>query len=89
MLADIAVAYAIAISASSEAPKLLLAFVLALYWLALRLPFPPSAVLVVGDAILAFIPSLPPRDMLPYRNGRRFLSATLRTLIFQKSDWEP
>lgn len=44
---------------------LLLAFVLGLHWLALKLRFPPAAVLLVGGAALAFVPGLPEISLDP------------------------
>lgn len=44
---------------------LLLAFVLGLHWLALKLRFPPSAVLLIGGAALAFVPGLPKFSLDP------------------------
>lgn len=42
-----------------ELVLVLLAIVIALYWLALRLKLPPSAALLVGSGALAFAPGLP------------------------------
>lgn len=48
-----------------ELVLLLLSLVLALHWLALKLRFPPSAVLLIGGAALAFMPGLPEVSLDP------------------------
>ena len=43
----------------------LLAIVIGLYWLALKLRFPPSAALMVGGGALAFLPGIPAVSLDP------------------------
>ncbi len=42
-----------------ELVLLLLAFVFALYWVALKVKFPPAAVMLIGGGALAFLPGVP------------------------------
>ena len=48
-----------------ELVLMLLASVLALYWLAQRFKLPPAAVLLVGGGALAFVPGLPSVSLDP------------------------
>jgi Na+/H+ antiporter len=48
-----------------EVVLVLLAFIIALHWLALKLRWPPSAALMVGGGALAFVPGLPSISLDP------------------------
>ena len=64
-----------------ELVLMLLASVLALYWLAQRFKLPPAAVLLVGGGALAFVPGLPSVSLDPQLARERDPAFALRGVL--------